>query len=334
MECKNMTEKKYNILVTGGAGFIGTNLTKTLLEQGNPSTTLGINKVFCIDNLNDYYSPQIKKNNIKQFDDNPNYQFQKLDIKNFNDLEKLFSDNSFDVVIHLAARAGVRASIENPSNYIQTNIQGTLNLLECLRKKPRTKFIFASSSSVYGNIKEIPFREDMNITNPVSPYAATKLSTEAICYTYHHLYKIKIVGLRFFTVYGPHNRPDMAHYKFTQSILEGKPIFKYGDGSTSRDYTYVDDIVQGIMACLDKNFSFEIFNLGNSTPVTLNKMISTLEKVLNKKAIIDQRPIPAGDVMHTYADISKAQKLLNWEPKTPYEEGVKKMIEWYKNNDR
>jgi len=314
---------KNKILITGGAGFIGTNLTKTLLEQGN--------QVFCIDNLNDYYSPEIKKQNIEQFQDNPNYQFQKIDIKDLDNLEKLFSENSFDAVIHLAARAGVRASIENPSNYIQTNIQGTLNLLECLKEKPATKFIFASSSSVYGNIKEVPFREDMNITTPVSPYAATKLSTEAITYTYHHLYGIKMVGLRFFTVYGPHNRPDMAHYKFTKAILEGKPISKYGDGTTSRDYTYVDDISQGIISCLDKDLDFEIFNLGNSTPISLNEMISTLEKVLNKKAIIEQKPIPVGDVMHTYADISKAKKLLNWEPKTPYEEGVKKMVKWYHN---
>jgi len=325
-------KKQLNILVTGGAGFIGTNLTKTLLAKNN--------KVFCIDNLNTYYSPKIKENNIKQFfksasgeKDNPNYTFQKLDIKNLDDLKKLFSENNFDAVIHLAARAGVRASIKNPSNYIQTNIQGTLNLLECLKEKPNTKFIFASSSSVYGNITEVPFREDMNITAPVSPYAATKLSTEAICYTYHHLYGIKMAGLRFFTVYGPHNRPDMAHYKFTKAILEEKPITKYGDGTTSRDYTYVNDIVKGIIACINTDLNFEIFNLGNSTPITLNQMISTLEKILSKKAIINQKPIPAGDVNKTYANISKAKELLNWKPKTSYKKGVKKMVEWYKNQN-
>lgn len=321
-------KKQFNILITGGAGFIGTNLTKTLLEKNN--------KVFCIDNLNNYYSPDIKQKNIEQFSrsasggkDNPNYQFLKIDIKDQKELQNIFQTNKFTAVIHLAARAGVRASIENPSNYIQTNIQGTLNLLECLKETPNTKFIFASSSSVYGNITEVPFREDMNITAPISPYAATKLSTEAISYTYHHLYGIKMAGLRFFTVYGPHNRPDMAHYKFTKHILEGKPITKYGDGSTSRDYTYVDDIVEGIIACLDKGFNFEIFNLGNSTPITLNEMINTLEKVIGQKAIIDQKPIPTGDVNRTFADISKAKKLLHWEPKTPYAEGVKKMVEWY-----
>lgn len=309
------------ILITGGAGFIGSNLTKTLLEQGE--------NIICIDNLNDYYSPDIKKNNIKQFQDNPNYHFFKLDIKNLDNLRKIFSENKFTAVIHLAARAGVRASIENPSNYIQTNIQGTLNLLECLKKTSDTKFIFASSSSVYGNITEVPFKEDMNITAPVSPYAATKLSTEAISYTYHHLYNIPMVGLRFFTVFGPHNRPDMAHYKFTQAILEEKPITKYGDGTTSRDYTYVDDVVEGIISCLDKNSDFEIINLGNNTPITLNEMINTLEKVIGKKAIIKQEGVPAGDVIKTYANISKAKELLNWEPKTPYKEGVKKMVEWY-----
>jgi UDP-glucuronate 4-epimerase len=318
-----MKNKQQKILITGGAGFIGTNLTKTLLEQGE--------SIFSIDNLNNYYSPDIKEKNIEQFKDNPNYTFQKLDIKDQEALEQIFKNNKFDAVIHLAARAGVRASIENPSKYIQTNIQGTLNLLECLKETPNTKLIFASSSSVYGNITEVPFKEDMNITAPVSPYAATKLSTEAICYTYHHLYKINMAGLRFFTVYGSHNRPDMAHYKFTQAILEGKPITKYGDGNTSRDYTYVDNIVEGIIACINANLNFEIFNLGNNTPITLNQMISTLEETLNKKAIIEEKPIPQGDVMHTYADISKAKRLLNWEPKTPYREGVQKLVNWFQS---
>ena len=319
-------DKKLNILITGGAGFIGTNLTKALLEKDN--------KIFCIDNLNDYYSPEIKEKNIEQFKDNSNYQFQKIDIENLDDLKAIFAENDFDVIIHLAARAGVRASIENPSNYIQTNIHGTLNLLECIKDKDIKKFIFASSSSVYGNIKETPFKETMDINAPVSPYAATKLSTEAICYTYHHLYKIKMVGLRFFTVYGPHNRPDMAAYKFTDAIINDQTIEMYGDGNTSRDYTYVDDIVLGIIKSIDLENNFEIINLGNSSPIKLKDFINTFEEIIGKKATIINKPIPAGDVMQTYADISKAKELLNWEPKTSLKEGLSKLIEWYKNNNK
>ena len=319
-------DKKLNILITGGAGFIGTNLTKALLEKDN--------KIFCIDNLNDYYSPEIKEKNIEQFKDNSNYQFQKIDIENLDDLKAIFAENNFDVIIHLAARAGVRASIENPSNYIQTNIHGTLNLLECIKDKDIKKFIFASSSSVYGNIKETPFKETMDINAPVSPYAATKLSTEAICYTYHHLYKIKMVGLRFFTVYGPHNRPDMAAYKFTDAIINDQTIEMYGDGNTSRDYTYVDDIVLGIIKSIDLENNFEIINLGNSSPIKLKDFINTFEEIIGKKATIINKPIPAGDVMQTYADISKAKELLNWEPKTSLKEGLSKLIEWYKNNNK
>lgn len=329
-----MTNNKIKILITGGAGFIGTNLTKALLKQKQ--------SVFCIDNLNDYYSPNIKKKNIEQFETNPNYKFQKLDIENLDDLKKLFSKQTFDVVVHLAARAGVRASIENPSNYIQTNIHGTLNLLECIknlsshlgkdgRDKSIKKFIFASSSSVYGNIKKVPFKEDMNINTPISPYAATKLSCEAICYTYHHLYNINMVGLRLFTVYGPHNRPDMAAYKFTKAIIENQNIEMYGDGNTSRDYTYIDDIVSGIIKSIDLENNFEIINLGNSSPIKLKSFIQTFEKVIGKKANIIKKPIPIGDVMQTYADISKAKELLNWEPKISLREGLSKLIKWYRN---
>ncbi len=316
-----MSKNNQKILITGGAGFIGTNLTKALLNQGE--------SVLSIDNLNNYYSPEIKKTNIEQFKNNPNYQFFKLDIKNLKNLKNIFNQNKFKTVIHLAARAGVRASIQNPSNYIQTNIQGTLNLLECLRKQPDIPFIFASSSSVYGNIKKVPFKEDMNINTPISPYAATKLSSEAICYAYHHLYNIKMVGLRFFTVYGPHNRPDMAAYKFTDAIINNKIIEMYGDGNTSRDYTYVDDIVSGIIKSIDLKNDFEIINLGNSSPIKLKDFIQTLEKVIGKEAKIIKKSIPAGDVIQTYADISKAKKLLNWEPKTPLKEGLNKLVKWY-----
>ncbi len=318
-----MENKKLNILVTGCAGFIGSNLCNQLLKEGH--------FVLGIDHLSDYYDPIIKINNISEHFNNPNFKFLVKNVKEKEKIEKIIKEHEIDTIIHLAARAGVRASIDEPLKFKDTNITGTVNLLELARQYNIKQFIFASSSSVYGNNKKVPFSEEDHVEEPISPYATSKRACESYCFTYNHLFQIPTIILRFFNVYGPHNRPDMAHYKFTKAILEGKPIPKYGDGSTSRDYTYVDDIVQGIIACLDKDFNFEIFNLGNSTPVTLNEMISTLEKTLGKKAIIDQRPIPAGDVIHTYADNSKAKKLLNWEPKTPYAEGVKKMVEWYQN---
>ena len=320
-----MTNKKLKILVTGCAGFIGSNLCDKLLEQ--------CHFVLGVDHLSDYYDPVIKINNISHNFKNSNFKFLIKNVKEKIKFDKIFKEYKFDVIIHLAARAGVGESIQKPLEFKDTNITGTLNLLELSKEHNIKQFIFASSSSVYGNNKNVPFNEKDHVEEPISPYATSKRACESYCYTYNYLFKLPTIILRFFNVYGPRNRPDMAHYKFTKAILEEKPITKYGNGNTSRDYTYVDDIVEGIIACLDKDFNFEIFNLGNSAPITLNQMIATLEKTLGKKAIIDQKPIPAGDLMRTYADISKAKKMLDWEPKTSYEEGVKKLVEWYKNND-
>jgi UDP-glucuronate 4-epimerase len=318
-----MADKKLRILVTGCAGFIGSNLCDQLLKEGH--------FVLGIDHLSDYYDPIIKINNISHNFNNPNFKFLVKNIQEKQKLDIIMQEYEIDVIIHLAARAGVRASIDEPLKFKDTNITGTVNLLELARQHNVKQFIFASSSSVYGNNKKVPFSEEDHVEEPISPYATSKRACESYCYTYNHLFKLPTIVLRFFNVYGPRNRPDMAHYKFTKAILEEKAIPKYGDGTTSRDYTYVDDIVEGIISSLDKDFNFEIFNLGNSTPITLNEMISTLEKVLDKKAIINQKPMPQGDVTQTYADNSKAKKLLNWEPKTPYKEGVRKMVEWYKN---
>ncbi len=316
-------KKQLKILVTGCAGFIGSNLVQQLLEQNH--------FVLGIDHLSDYYDPVIKIKNISPYFKDKNFKFLVKNIQEKDKIEKIIAKYKINTIIHLAARAGVRASIDEPLKFRDTNVFGTVNLLELARQYHIQQFIFASSSSVYGNNKKVPFREDDPTDKPISPYASSKKSCENYCYTYNYLFQIPTIILRFFNVYGPHNRPDMAHYKFTKAILEGKAISKYGDGTTSRDYTYVDDIVEGIISCLDKNFKFEIINLGNNKPITLNKMISTLEKVIGKKAIIKQKPVPAGDVIRTYADISKAKKLLAWGPKTSYEEGVKKMLEWYKN---
>lgn len=310
------------ILVTGGAGFIGSHLCDRLLKDGH--------FVLCADHLSDYYDPLIKLNNIQYNFSNSNFKFLVKNVKEKNKFDTIFNEYKFDIVVHLAARAGVRASIEQVLEFRDTNISATVNLLELSKKYEVKNFIYASSSSVYGNNKKIPFSEEDIVEMPISPYATTKRAAELYCYTYNYLCSLNTTVLRLFNVYGPRNRPDMAHYKFTKAIFEDKPIPKYGDGSTSRDYTYIDDIIEGINACLDKQFGFEIINLGNNHPITLNEMIETLEKTIGKKAKIDQKPIPQGDVIRTYADISKAKKLLNWQPTTKYQDGVKKLVEWYK----
>ncbi len=312
------------ILVTGGAGFIGSNLCERLLKENH--------QVICFDNFNSYYSPDIKKKNIEPFQGNPNFTCVIEDIVNHNALEKVFIESHIDTVIHLAAKAGVRASLDDPEGFSVNNIIGTFHLLEVCKRYKVKNFIFSSSSSVYGNNKKVPFSETDNVDYPISPYAATKKANELFCFNYHHLYGMNIACLRFFTVYGPKNRPDMAHFTMVRDIFNGKPINKYGDGSSRRDYTYVDDIVDGIVACLDKNFSFEIINLGGSDAVTLNQMIAALEETIGKKAIINDVPMPPGDVNQTYADISKAKVLLNWEPKTKYVEGVAKFVAWYRES--
>lgn len=313
------------ILVTGGAGFIGSSLTDSLLASGY--------QVVALDNFNDYYNPAIKHNNIAQALQNKNYKLYEGDIEKISDLEKIFSENQIDSIVHLAARAGVRPSIETPLAYAMTNIIGTINILEMMKKYGVKRMSMASSSSVYGNCKAGKFSEDLNIREPISPYAATKSADEQICYTYHHLYGLEIYMLRFFTVYGPRQRPDLAINKFTNLIMSGKPIDMYGDGSSMRDYTYIDDIVTGITASLNyKQTGYEIFNLGGGSPVTLREMISTIEEVLGKKAQINQLPMQPGDVDKTVSDISKAQKLLAYNPNTSFKEGIRKFIEWKNTN--
>ena len=311
------------ILVTGGAGFIGSNLIGKLLQN---------HKIVCIDNFNDYYNPEWKRQNIARFLDNDNFHLIELDILDYKSLQEVFAQYKIFKIIHLAARAGVRPSLKDPFLYQSVNLQGTLNLLELSKIHKVEQFIFASSSSVYGNQKKTPFDEDDRVDNPVSPYAASKKSAELWCSTYAHLYKIPITCLRFFTVYGPSGRPDMAPYLFTKAIVDGKAINKFGDGSTKRDYTFIDDIVEGILKSIENVFDFEIINLGNNKPVTLNKFIATLENIIGKKAKIVQKPIPAGDVLQTYANISKANRLLNWKPKTSLAEGLNKFVIWYKQN--
>ncbi|MEK6964455.1 MAG: GDP-mannose 4,6-dehydratase [Nanoarchaeota archaeon] len=311
-------------LVTGGAGFIGSHVCEALLARGDP--------VICVDNLNDYYNPKIKENNVSGIIKNKNFTLYKTDIAEYKGLQELFESEKPDKVIHLAARAGVRASIEQPFLYAQTNLTGTMNLLELAKQYKIRNFIFASSSSVYGDRPEVPFRETDRVDDPISPYAATKKAGELLCYTYHHLYHIPITCLRFFTVYGPRGRPDMSPHKFITSVLTGKAIDKYGDGSSERDYTYVADIVKGVISAVDKEQAYTLINLGNAKPVTLNQYISIVEKVVGKKAVLNQKPMQPGDVEKTYADITLAKKMLNWEPTLSLQEGLRKQFEHIQKN--
>ena len=304
------------ILITGAAGFIGSHTAKALLKDKNYD-------IIGIDSFNDYYSPEFKKNNIK----NLKIKLYRGDIRDIALLNKIFSENKIDRIIHLASMVGVRYSIENPDIYQDVNIRGTLNLLEMARKHKCKKFIFGSSSSVYGNSRKAPFSEEDIVDSPISPYAATKKSAELLCHAYSYLYGIPIVCLRFFTVYGPNGRPDMVPYKFTEAIYSGREIEVYGDGKTRRDYTYVADIVDGIIKSLDLDAGYEIINLGGSSPVELNKFIGIIEKSLGKKAKINYKPMQPGDVMQTYADISKAKRLLEYSPKVDIEEGMKLFCE-------
>ncbi len=309
------------ILVTGGAGFIGSNLIKKLLDLNY--------KIICIDNFSSYYDENIKEKNILPFKKNKNFSLYRQDIRDNSSLKKIFKEEKPKKVCHLAAQVGVRASITNPSLYIETNVQGTLNLLNLSVAGGVENFIFASSSSVYGNNKKAPFSEDDNTDNPISPYAATKKTCEILIRTYQQLYNLNSTILRFFTVYGPSGRPDMAPFLFVDSIFRGKPIKKFGKGLSARDYTYIDDVTDGIISALERNFSYEIINLGNNRPVQLNYFISLVEQILGKKAIIETYNKQVGDVEITYADTSKAQKLLGYNPKTSIEKGMRNFIEWY-----
>ena len=339
-----------NYLVTGGSGFIGSHLVEILLKKGH--------SVINIDNFDDFYNYKIKiKNTLesvgkptefnfkeKKFDVNKlkylvndsTYQFHFQDIRDFEGLEKIFAENKIDLVIHLAALAGVRPSIERPLEYQEVNIKGTQNLFELCTKFNIKKFICASSSSVYGNNEKIPFSETDNVDNPISPYAATKKCGEIIGHVYHSLYNLDMIQLRFFTVYGPRQRPDLAIHKFTKLINERKKIPFYGDGSTARDYTFIDDIIDGILRSITyletHENVYEIINLGESEVVTLKEMISTIESNLEIKAEIDKLPLQPGDVQRTNADISKARKLLGYSPKTNFQNGIKTFVEWFLRN--
>jgi len=310
-------------LVTGSAGFIGFHLSQKLLEENH--------QVIGVDNLNNYYDPTLKKARLEILKKHPNFSFYQLDIAEFASLEKVFAENKIDKVCHLAAQAGVRYSLENPHIYEQSNMVGFLNLLELMRQYKVKDLVYASSSSVYGGIKEIPFKEEAKINQPISLYAATKAANELYAHVYHHLYGLNTIGLRFFTVYGPWGRPDMALFLFTKAILENQPIKVFNQGQMKRDFTYVDDIVSGIVAALDKvsSLGYEVFNLGCADPVNLLDFIKTIEESLGKKAKKEFLPLQPGDVPNTYADINKAQKLLGYQPKIKIKEGVGKFIDWY-----
>ena len=309
------------ILVTGGAGFIGSHLIKNLLERNR--------HVVCLDNFNDYYDPQIKRRNVASVAGRKNYFLAEGDIRDTKFLDDLFTKFKFSKIVHLAAMAGVRNSILKPALYADVNLTGTVNLLERAKNAKIGTFIFGSTSSVYGSNTKIPFSETDPIEGVVSPYAATKLACEQMCQVYHRLYGMGICCLRFFTVYGPSGRPDMAIYKFTDAIYHDREIEMYGEGTSRRDYTYVDDIVQGITSAMDRKWEFEIINLGESQTTELRQMISLIEKNLGKKAKIRRMPMQMGDVMATYADISKAKRLLDYRPSYPLEKGIERTVNWY-----
>jgi UDP-glucuronate 4-epimerase len=313
-----------NILVTGGAGFIGSHLVEQLIKRGD--------HVIVIDDFNDYYDPAIKEENISSVVSNSLFKLCRGDIRDGLFIDTVFDENSIDVVCHLAARAGVRPSIQEPILYEEVNCLGTLNILEACRRVGIKNFVFGASSSVYGSNTKVPFSEDDPVEQPISPYAATKRAGELMCYTYSHLYDIPVTALRFFTVYGERQRPEMAISKFTRLIWEGKEIPVFGDGTSKRDYTYISDILKGLIAGIDKISKYEIINLGESRTVELKYLISIIEENLQKKAIIKQLDDQPGDVPITYADVAKAKRLLDYTPMVPIEEGIERFTKWFLAN--
>jgi len=314
------------VLVTGGAGFIGSHLVEKALTDGH--------QVAILDDFNDFYDPQIKRANISAAV--KDIAVHDVDLRNGEKVADLFRNEKFDTILHLAARAGVRPSIQQPQLYYDTNVSGTLHLLEAARTSSVERFIFASSSSVYGAAKKVPFSEEEHLTQTLSPYAATKIGGEFLCSTYSHLYKMRIVALRYFTVYGARQRPDLAIHQFTRRIHAGESIDQFGDGTTRRDYTYIDDIIQGTMAALKYDGGpsrtgglFDVFNLGESDTIQLKDLIVAIEKALGKKARINRLPEQAGDMPLTCADISKARNLLGYDPKTKFEDGLPKFVDWF-----
>jgi UDP-glucuronate 4-epimerase len=312
-----------NILVTGGAGFIGSHVVDRLLAEGQTVTV--------VDNFDPFYDPQTKEANVAAHLRHPNCTLHRLDICDLASLRQTLAGD-FDAIVHLAAKAGVRPSIEDPVAYQEVNVRGTQNMLELAREWKTPQFVFASSSSVYGVNPNVPWSEEDHVLKPISPYASTKLSGELLGHVYSHLYGIRFIGLRFFTVYGPRQRPDLAIHKFTQLVRGGTPIPFFGDGSTSRDYTFVTDTVDGILAAIAyRKTPYEVINLGNDATVTLAEMVAEIERAVGQKAKLDRQPDQPGDVPRTWANIEKARRLLGYSPRVPFQEGIKRFVEWRKN---
>jgi UDP-glucuronate 4-epimerase len=312
-----------NFLVTGAAGFIGSHVCQRLLSAGHA--------VWALDDLNSFYDPSIKRRNLAEIQAlHKPFDFTQGDVADGPCVERLFQKVQFDQVIHLAARVGVRSSLEEPALYQRVNVEGTANILEAARKRGVGKLTLASSSSVYGVNSKVPFAESDPVFCPISPYAASKLACEALGHAYHHVYGMDVAMLRFFTVYGPRQRPDLAIHKFARRIAAGQPIEMFGDGSSARDYTYVTDIVDGIMACIGRTFGFEIFNLGGSNPTKLSRLVELLESALGKRALVERRPDQPGDVPQTWADVSKSGRHLGYAPKVRIEQGIALFADWFR----
>jgi len=318
---KAKNSKSRTILVTGGAGFIGSLLIDNLLKKGD--------NIVCIDNLNEFYNSSIKILNQLNHYEYEHYEFYEGDILNEGLVKSIFKKHDIEIVIHLAAMAGIRPSISNPTLYTEVNIIGTRIILDAMVESNVERLIFASSSSVYGNNKKIPFCEDDSVDRPISPYAATKKMGELLCHAYHHIYELNISLLRFFTVYGPRQRPEMAIHQFVRNALKGEPIIVFGNGSTARDYTYIDDIIDGIIQSIESDDRYMIYNLGNSEPIKLSNLISIIAEATGADPILEYQEIPRGDVLQTYADINRAQNNLKYDPKTGMQDGIAKFVKWY-----
>jgi UDP-glucuronate 4-epimerase len=309
------------ILVTGGAGFIGSHLVERLLTEGH--------RVICLDNFDPFYDPALKRRNLAHALRDSRFRLVEGDLRDEGLIGKLFQEEKIEFVAHLAARAGVRPSVQDPALYADVNIRGTIRLLEACRKNGVRRFVFASSSSVYGNNSRVPFSEEDPVNSPISPYAATKKAGELLGHTYHHLYGLDVACLRYFTVYGPRQRPEMAIHHFARSIHEGRKISIFGDGNSLRDYTYIDDAIEGTLGALSREHGYEIYNIGESQTIRLSQLIQALEEQIGKKALVEHLPEQPGDVKHTYADIRKAREHLGYSPKTDIREGLARFVRWY-----
>ncbi len=308
------------VLITGSAGFMGSHLAEAMLAAGH--------RVVGLDNFDPYYDPQIKRRNLARLLESEAFALIEGDIRDAEVVNHLFADTGPDWVLHWAAKAGVRPSLQMPAEYAAVNVEGTTNILEAARSHMPVKVVFASSSSVYGAENPLPFREDADVSRPISPYAATKVASEALCHSFHHLYDLPVMCLRLFTVYGPRQRPDLAINKFVRLMSKRQPIPLYGDGSTTRDYTYIDDVIAAVMKAVELDFGFEIVNIGSNRPVRLSDLVTALEQVMGVKAAIEYLPQQAGDVPHTLADISRARQLLDWEPQVSLQQGLSSFLDW------